>query len=92
MPCLRLKGVLKNLAVFHDQANGFDAFATWLDVEHLRVPAKHLDVFQRIAIHQDEVGVGAVLDYSQLVPGYGLFFPVIAANSPPVDVMALSAS
>lgn len=60
-----LQRVLVDLTVFHDQAHGFDATCfTIRGIKQFRVAANHGDVLQGIAVHQQDVGIGAFLNHS----------------------------
>ena len=54
--------ILVDHAVLHDEVDGFDAPLARLCVEPLRIAAKNGDVFQRIAVDQQDVGIGAFLN------------------------------
>jgi len=57
-----LQRVLVDLAVFHDQSDGFNAFFPGFGVEILIVCTKDSDIFQRVAVDDENVRIGTWLD------------------------------
>ncbi len=62
----RLQRVLVNPAVFHDQTNSVDTTSAGLSVEIFWIGTQHRDVFERVAVDQQDIGERTFFDDAEI--------------------------
>ena len=84
-----LERILVDIPVLHDDPDGRDVLAPRLRIEPFAVGTKDGEVLKRVAVNDQDVGVGALFDHAQFAIGIRVFLsgaipmiPFIGAQKP----------